>query len=344
MSSPNVVERNQRAPSCSYSVAAAHQALDRLVDPAIAVQRALGLPDVEVDAEPLEGRLDPGADALGRPSPEDLRAVRAWSRGGGRDVVGHGGGEVADVVAVVAVLGDRLPVARREHGRAELPHLGTEVVEVVLARHVCPPASRTRLRRSPTNAPRALPMCSGPVGFADTNSTSTRRGSTPAGSGPSRSGSARMRATIASYAASATRRLTNPGPRDVGRGDQVAVRTVAQRGGERLGDVEGRTAERSRELHREVGREVAEGRVRGPLDPDRRVAPRRPRVADSAPVSTADAQARSRHRAPATGSWPAVWWLVGTGHGSMLLRRSRGERNHNVSHAASGRPLAAACR
>ena len=73
-----------------------------------------------------------------------------------------------------------------------------------------PPASSTRHSRSPTNAPRALPMVSGPVGFADTNSTLTRRGRL-GGIRPHASGAARISATVDSNAASARRRLTNPG-------------------------------------------------------------------------------------------------------------------------------------
>src|ERR1019366_739917 len=46
-------------------VAAGAQALDRSCDPAVGVQRALALPDVEVDAEVIKARLDPGADRSG---------------------------------------------------------------------------------------------------------------------------------------------------------------------------------------------------------------------------------------------------------------------------------------
>ena len=53
-------------------------------------------------------------------------------------------------------------------------------------------------------------MCSGPVGLADTNSTSTARGWS-GWNRPHRPGAARMRPTVASNAASASRRFTNPG-------------------------------------------------------------------------------------------------------------------------------------
>ena len=138
MSSPKAVERNHSAPSCSYRWSAGPQPLDRLVHPAVAVERALGLPDVEVDAEPLQRRLDPGSHPLRRPAAEDLGPVGSGGGSCRRDVVRHRRREVADVLAVIAVLGHRLAVPGREHGRTELADLGAEVVEVVLARHDLP--------------------------------------------------------------------------------------------------------------------------------------------------------------------------------------------------------------
>ena len=60
------------------------------------------------------------------------------------------------------------------------------------------------------NAPRALPIWSGPVGLADTNSTLTDRGRVGA-TRPQAGGSARIAATVASSASSRRRRLRNPG-------------------------------------------------------------------------------------------------------------------------------------
>ena len=60
------------------------------------------------------------------------------------------------------------------------------------------------------NAPRALPIVSGPVGLAETNSTLTRRGRGDV-TVPQASGSARMPSTIAARASGRSRRFTNPG-------------------------------------------------------------------------------------------------------------------------------------
>ena len=56
-------------------VAALAQPLDRPLHPALAVQRPLARPDVEVDAEVLEAGLDAGSDLLRRPGPDDPVAV-----------------------------------------------------------------------------------------------------------------------------------------------------------------------------------------------------------------------------------------------------------------------------
>src|SRR6476660_920240 len=60
------------------------------------------------------------------------------------------------------------------------------------------------------NAPRALPIWSGPFGLADTNSTLTDRVRVGA-TRPQAGGSARIAATVASSAASRRWRLRNPG-------------------------------------------------------------------------------------------------------------------------------------
>ena len=74
--------------------------------------------------------------------------------------------------AGVAVLGRRLALGRGEHRAAEPLHLGAGVVDVELAgdRRRRWPSSR-RAIESPSAAQRVCPMCSGPVGFALTNST-----------------------------------------------------------------------------------------------------------------------------------------------------------------------------
>ena len=121
-------------------------------------------------------------------------------------------------------------------------------------------------------APRALPMVSGPVGFADTNSTLTVRaeiGSTC----PHAPGSARMPSTIDSTAAGRMRMLTNPGgatsAASIGEGDPSADRISHELRGEERGELDRRPAVGPGELHREVRREVAVGRVCRPFDLDR---------------------------------------------------------------------------
>ena len=123
--------------------------------------------------------------------------------------------------------GSRPPEPRGPRGGprptgAEVLDLGSEVVEVVLARRPCGrrPRGRGRAGRRRTR-PRALPMWSGPVGLADTNSTLTCRGlvclsrpkPAPAASAPS---------TAASSQAGERRTLTKPG---------ATASTSASRGG-----------------------------------------------------------------------------------------------------------------
>ncbi len=87
-------------------------------------------------------------------------------------------GKLADIVAVVAVLGelngvlplDELEVARLD-ALGELFDLVAEVVDIELAPGLHP-TSQAPLRAYRRARRRgALPMCMGPVGFAETNST-----------------------------------------------------------------------------------------------------------------------------------------------------------------------------
>src|SRR5690349_18863492 len=105
-------------------MAAGPEALDRPPDPALAVERPLALPDIEVDAEPFEAGFDPVADAGRRPPAEDGGPVGSRRRRRCPDVVRHGRGERGDVLAVVSVLGDRITSADREHRGTEVLDLG----------------------------------------------------------------------------------------------------------------------------------------------------------------------------------------------------------------------------
>ncbi len=114
------------------------QPLDRPVDPALVVEPGLARPDVEVDAERLEARLDPRPDPTGRPMAHHPDRV---GPGGGRlgpDLVGERRGDLDHVVALVPILRDRLTPPQRHDRRAEVPDLAAGVVEVVLARHALP--------------------------------------------------------------------------------------------------------------------------------------------------------------------------------------------------------------
>ena len=85
-----VAERGRAEPDRAVllvDVAALAQALDRARDPALVVEARLAGPDVEMDAEGLEARLDAFADAPCRPLAEIAVGVGA-GRGRGRpDVV-----------------------------------------------------------------------------------------------------------------------------------------------------------------------------------------------------------------------------------------------------------------
>ena len=102
------------------------------------VQRVLGEPDVEVRVHLLElgsllGELDLVADVTEHAT---LLVVRLLEHDGRlrEDPVG----ELADVLAVVAVLGWFLAMGTGHEGRTELVHLGTAVVDVELAGDGCP--------------------------------------------------------------------------------------------------------------------------------------------------------------------------------------------------------------
>ena len=134
LSSPNAVERNQTAPSCSYTWPSLAQPLDRALDPALVVQPRLARPDVEVTPRAARLASMPSRTRPAAQLPDEAVGVGAGGRGGRPDVVGHARREVGDVVAVVAVLGHRLAAPERRDRRAEVADLAARVVEVVLAR------------------------------------------------------------------------------------------------------------------------------------------------------------------------------------------------------------------
>ena len=137
------------------------------------MEAPLGEPHVEVGVEAVEGvllvlELDgvPASRKATRRSSgevEDLRPV-------GDDP----GGEVEDVGALVAVLGDRPAEAAASMDAPKKVHLVAAVVDVELHVTSAPAACRTRAMASPRTAHRVCPRCNGPVRLAEMNSTFTR--------------------------------------------------------------------------------------------------------------------------------------------------------------------------
>ena len=152
-------------------VALLAQPLDGLLDGPAVVQLLLAEPHVEVHPEALEGPPDPG----------ELEPVPEVAGHGGRLVGGQveqvgafgqrPAAELGDVLAGVPALGRLLTPEPGDDRGAELVHLGTGVVDVVLGaspRHRRPASSRAIA--SPSAAQRVWPMCRSPVGLAEMNS------------------------------------------------------------------------------------------------------------------------------------------------------------------------------
>jgi hypothetical protein len=91
-----------------------------------------------VDPEPFQARLDGLSDEAGGPVAEDRPGIGPWRGRLRPHVVGHLSRQLLDVVAVVAVVGDRLAPPEGGDRRAEVRDLAADVVEVVLARHPLP--------------------------------------------------------------------------------------------------------------------------------------------------------------------------------------------------------------
>ena len=137
LSSPKAVERNHSRAVLLVDVPAAAEPFDGPLHPALVVQRALGLPDVEMDAEALEASLDPGPDPFRRPAADDVR--RSVGPGSPRPAAQTSSGHGAREVARRSRRGSRPrgPARPRRIATTEAPSFRTcapEVVEVVLAR------------------------------------------------------------------------------------------------------------------------------------------------------------------------------------------------------------------
>ena len=248
------------------------QALDRTIHPPVAIERALGLPDIESNAQPGERRFDPGADLLGCPLAEDPGRLAVAVPGGLRHLVRHSRREVADVGAVVAVLGQRRAVEDRRDRRAEIAHLGAEVVEVVLARHgVAGRFKHAAEQVADEGAPRVADV-EGPcrVGADELHVHVARGGRRHAAPGGGRGEDAAdevLEGGIGEAQVEESRGGHGRGRDDGGRAGRDAGVELRGQG---LGDPQGRHPVRPRELHREIGRQVAMLGVGRSLDIDRR--------------------------------------------------------------------------
>src|SRR6266545_7375257 len=83
------------------------QPVDRPIDPALAMERTLALPDVEADPQALEARLDSRAAPLGRPGTKQDSGIRALRGRLRPESFRHLGREVLHVGPAIAVRGDR---------------------------------------------------------------------------------------------------------------------------------------------------------------------------------------------------------------------------------------------
>src|SRR5688572_12332841 len=102
-------------------MAALTKLVDGALDPALGVQRGLGRPDIESDAQAGKTGLDPLSDLCRRPPADVVRGVRGGSRASRPNLLRDAPRQVLDVGAVVAVLRDRLAPPDRNDARAQVP-------------------------------------------------------------------------------------------------------------------------------------------------------------------------------------------------------------------------------
>ena len=169
-------------------------------------------------------------------------------------------GEIADVVAAVAVLRRLLPKPRRVDRRAEEVELAAGVVVVVLALDIV-----ARVREEPRDgvAVRAVP-CRRRRGSGRSDSpTPSRRSRAPA-LWPSRSRSRSSTSLSASARnPSVTKRLRKPGPATSARSTSASSPTRRR---QLLGDLARRAPPNACQPHRDVRRVVAVRRIGRPLE------------------------------------------------------------------------------
>ncbi len=295
-------------------VAAGPQSLDGALHLARIVERPLREPGVEADAEAVRVRSIRSRIAA-------VPRLASSSRSAGvRPGGGQLAGQLGDVLASVAVLGRLASLHPGGDRLGEPAHLAADVVEQVL------PLDR-RARRAPgagrvsprTRRPLPLATVSGPVGLAETNSTSTRSGGFGR-AGPNSSPASSRRRRLSRCQRSARKTLTKPGPATsmpLGARTEARSELIA----EQPGDLPGRLTAGRREQHRGVGRVVAELGLRRALQRGRERLGRRRRGGPRPPSgSPREAPERVGHVAkllePATpprGGWPrpvSCWYAT----------------------------------
>ena len=183
--------------------------------------------------------------------------ANARSSGSRSAASGDLSGQLGDVLALVAVLGQRLAAGARADRLAEPQQLRAGVVEVVLARHLVAgeleqPGERVAVRGVAARSPRSA----GPSGWRRRTRRFTRSRSA-AVPPPQSSPAASTCAAAAMYQASARKTFRNPGPATSTFSTRSPRRSL-QRRAEPLGDLARRRLERRGEQHRGVRRVVAE--------------------------------------------------------------------------------------
>ena len=137
--------------------------------------------------------------------------VGAGRRRGRPDVVGQLAARSCDVVALVAVLGDRLAAPERGDRRAEVPDLPARVVEVVLARDALAAGLEDAAQQVADERAAGVADVERPGRVGRHELDVDARAGSPTRAGPTRRARRGCPPTIRSRAASARRRLRNPG-------------------------------------------------------------------------------------------------------------------------------------
>ena len=235
-------------------VAGLLELLDALGGPAVGVERSLRGPHVEAHAEVGEAALDARANLLGRPGTDYPARLRFVGLSLLRYFCWNFLGDLADVFAVVAILGNLLPSGQRQHRLAELLDLAARVVEVVLARDLL--AGRLEDAAQQIADERAAGIANGQragrIGADELDVDAlrfVRLAAAVVETLPRES-----RRLTARHAFGLSQTLTKPGPATSARAMRPSAARLLARS---VGDVARRPPQVARRLHRQVGRVVA---------------------------------------------------------------------------------------